>query len=181
MSLTGNGNCRRSDDARRWVLEQVEDFASQAQANLHKLAPFYEYYESVPLNGLIRTVGLLSGRARIVTHQSMSLEANGLKVFVNAELKPATDRLKSVVRRSGNILRDTLQDLHVYGPFEMALHERNQRQASLYDYTPKICLHSSMLADVNTREVAWHAFSHTVQQLPLLQVSIERLYRPQDS
>ncbi len=113
-----------------------------------------------------------------MTHQTISLAANGLSVFVNTELKTATDRLKSVVRQSGNVLRDALQDLHQYEPFELVLQERTQRQASLYDYTPKMRLHSSMLADVNTREVAWSAFSQTVQQLLLLQLSIERLVPP---
>jgi hypothetical protein len=108
----------------------------------------------------------------------MSLAANGLSVFVNTELKAATDRLKKVVRESGNVLRDTFLNLHMYEPFELVVQERTQRQASLYNYTPKIRLHSSMLEDVKTREVAWTVFSQTVQQLPLLQLSIERLVEP---
>jgi hypothetical protein len=76
------------------------------------------------------------------------------------------------------VLLDVLQDLHLCGPFELALNERKQRQASLYEYTPKMRLHSSMLAEVNTREVVWNAFTQTVQQLPLLQVSIERFVPP---
>jgi hypothetical protein len=169
------------DDARRWVREQVEDFATQVQAILHRFAPFYEGYE---IGTLKRTDSYCwfafgpPGTYRIVTHQTMSLAANGLSVFVNTELKAATDQLKRVVRKAGNVLRDALQELHLYEPFELVLQERTQRQASLYEYTPKMRLHSSMLADVSTREVAWTAFSQTVQQLPLLQLSIERLVPP---
>jgi len=169
------------DESRRWVLDQVRDFASQVQAILRGFAPFYDSYEI----GILRQKDSYcwfafgpNGSYRNMTHQKMSLAANGLSVFVNAELKAATDRLKSVVRRSGNALRGALEDLHQYENFELVLQERTQRQASLYDYTPKIRLHSSMLADANTREVAWNAFSHTVQALPLLQSSIERIIPP---
>jgi len=170
------------DDARRWVLEQVGDFAKNVLAIIRKLAPFF--YDDYEIGTLKRTDSYCwfafgpRGTYRNVTHQSMSLEANGLRVFVNTELKGATDRLKSVVRQSGNDFRDALQNLHLYAPFELVLQERTQRQASLYDYTRKMCLHSSMLADVNTQDVAWNAFSQTVQQLPLLQLSIERLVPP---
>src|SRR5262245_47612879 len=70
------------DDARRWVLEQVDDFASQVQATLHRFARFYEGYE---IGTLRRTDSYSwfafgpSGTYRNVTHQSMSLEANGLR------------------------------------------------------------------------------------------------------
>lgn len=168
------------DDARRWVLEQVEDFATQVLASLSKVAPFYEYHEIGTLKRTDPYCWFAFGPRtyRNVTHQSTSLEANGLKVFVNAELKPATDRLKNVLYRSGEVLRNALQNLHSSGPFELVVLERKQRQASLYEYTPKLRIHSSMLAEVNTREVAWSAFCQTIQQLPLLQFSIERFVPP---
>jgi hypothetical protein len=169
------------DDARRWILEQVKAFASQVQAILQRFAPFYEGYEIGTLKRADSYCWFAFGPPctyRNVTHQTMSLAANGLSVFVNTELKAATDRLKHVVSKAGNVLRDALQKLDLYEPFELVLLERKQRRASLYNYTPKMRLHSSMLADVKTREVAWTAFSQTVQQLPLFQFSIERLLPP---
>lgn len=169
------------DDTRCWILEQVEDFASQVRAILRKFAPFYEDYEIGTLKRTDSYCWFAFGPRstyRNMTHQTMSLAANGLSIFVNAELKPATDRLKRVVRQSGDVLRDALQDLHLYEPFELVLKERIRRQASLYNYTPKMRLHSSMLSDVNTREVAWTAFSQAVEKLPLFQLSIERLIPP---
>jgi len=105
----------------------------------------------------------------------MSLAADGLRVFVNAELKPATDRLKSVVRNSGQALRAAFRDLHRFKPFDLVLEERVQRQARLFDYTPKMRLHSSMLAGQATSEVAWNVFAQTVELLPLPYLRIERL------
>jgi hypothetical protein len=169
------------DDARRWILEQVKDLASHVQALLHKFATFYEAYDI----GTLKRSDLKCwfafgprGTYRNVTHQTLSLDANGLTIFVNAELKAATDRLKAVVRKSGQALRKALQDLDKGGQYELVLQKRTQRQASVYDYTAQMRLHSSMLTDRKTREVAWNAFSQTIQQLDLFELSIERLVPP---
>jgi hypothetical protein len=86
------------EDARRWVLEQVEDFATQVQAELYTFAPFYEAYDIGPLKSADSycwcAFGPRDKTYRDVTHQTMSLSANGLSLFVNAELKAATDRTK---------------------------------------------------------------------------------------
>lgn len=169
------------DDARRWILEQVNDFATQVQAKLLNFAPFYEAYNIGTLKRTDSSCWFAFGPRntyRNVTHQSLSLEANGLKVFVNAELKTATDRVKTVVRRGGDLLLDVLQNLHLFESFDLTLNERKQRQASLYKSIPKMRLNSSMFDAPNTREVAWTAFSQTVQQLDLFQVSIERYIPP---
>jgi hypothetical protein len=67
-----------------------------------------------------------------------------------------------------------LQHLHAFEPFDLVLEERTQRQASIYDYTPKMRLHSSLL-DETAGQVAWEAFSQTVERLPLPYLRIERL------
>jgi len=166
------------DDARRWVRAQMEGFALQVQASLQAFASFYEACEV----GVLKLAdpycwaafGPLPPRYRKVTHQTISLRANGLKVFVNTELKSASDRLKDVLRHQGNQLRVALQHLHEFSPFELVLQERVQRQASLFDYTPKMQLHSSMLVGA-TNNVAWEAFTQTVELLPLPYLRIERL------
>jgi hypothetical protein len=109
-----------------------------------------------------------------VTHQTASLGSDGLRVFVNTELKSATDRLKNVLMRSEPEFREALQHLHEFDPFELVLEERIQRQAALYDYTSKMRLHSSMLVEA-TGDVAWRAFTQTVNRLPLPYLRIERL------
>ena len=166
------------DDARRWILDQANYFATQVQARLHEFAPFYE---ACDIGNLKRTdaycwvaFGPRGDAYRRVTHQTVSLSADGLRVFVNVELKAATDRLKSVLKQSGAAFRAALQQLHVFEPFELALEERVQRQASLYDYTRKMRLHSSML-DEAAGDVAWKAFAQTVERLPLPYLRIERL------
>jgi hypothetical protein len=170
------------DDVRRWVLDQVKEFASLVWKNLHDFAPFYEAFEIGALERTNSYCWIAFGPAdrayRKVTHQTMTLSSAGLQVFVNTELKIATDQLKSVVSKSGHAFRAELKRLHEFEPFDVVLEERKQRQASLYEYTPKMQLHSSMLADVRSGDVAWQAFSQTVQQLPLPYLKIVRLIRP---
>jgi len=165
------------DDARRWVREQVQSFASQLQTRLRVFAPFYEDFEvgNLTLNDVSCWVafGPRDRQYRKVTHQSVSLRADGLRVFVNAELKSATDCLKSVLLHSESEFREALQRLHEFCPFELVLQERIQVQGALYKYTPKMQLHSSMLIE-DTGDVAWRAFAQTVNRLPLLELQIER-------
>lgn len=169
------------EDARRWIREQVKYFAIDVLASLQKSAPFYEAYDigNLKLADSYCWVAFgPRGRAyRRVTHQTMSLASDGLHVFVNTELKSATDRLKSVLKRSHAVFRAALQQLHAWEPFELVLEEKVKRQASLYDYTPKMRLHSSLLVEA-TGDVAWEAFAQTTQLLPLPYLRIERLVRP---
>jgi hypothetical protein len=88
------------DDARRWIREQVKYFATAVQASLHQFAPFYQDCDIGTLRRADAYCWVAFGPGsayRGVTHQTMSLAADGLRVFVNTELKTATDRLKRVL------------------------------------------------------------------------------------
>ncbi len=171
------------NDARRWVSDQVADFAAQVRVKLFEFNPFYEDHEIGSLkisdSDCWVAFGPRDSAYRKVTHQTMALGANGLRIFVNAELKSATDRLKNVLRQSAHSLRAALHELHMIEPYELVLEERFQRQASLYDQTPKMRLHSSLLADEATGDVAWMALAHTALRLPLLNLKIERRVPPE--
>jgi hypothetical protein len=122
---------------------------------------------------------------RQVTHQTISLGSAGLRVFVNTELKAATDRLKRVLIQSEPEFREALQLLHLtpfpliqpkqsLQPFELVLEERTQLRPKVYKYTRKMRLHSSMLVEA-TGDVVWRAFAQTVDRLPLPYLRIERI------
>lgn len=167
------------DDARRWVREQMKGLATQVEAILLQFSPFYAEYDI----GVLKLAdthcwvafGPRDGAYSQVTHQSMSLASNGIRVYVNTELVSAAKRLKKVLRESADALRAALLAQHVLEPFELVVEERIRRQASLYDYFPKMRLYSSALAAEATGNVAWHAFSQMVQDLPLPYLRIERL------
>jgi len=170
------------DDARRWIRGQVGYFAAEVQASLYVSTPFYEAFDIGNLK-LTDTYcwaafGPRGKGYRKVTHQTISLASDGLRVFVNSELKSATDLLKRALKQSNATFRAALQELHAFEPFELVLEERTQRQASIYDYTPKIRLHSSLL-DETAGDVAWAAFTQAVERLPLPYLRIERLVAAQ--
>lgn len=166
------------DDARRWIRDQVRYFATRIQAGLCESTPFYEITDigNLKLTDAYcwAAFGPRGNAYRKVTHQTISLGSDGLRLFVNCETKAATDRLKSVLKKSNAVFRTMLQHLHAFEPFELVLEERTRRQASIYDYTPKLRLHSSLLDEI-AGDVAWAAFTQTVERLPLPYLRIERL------
>lgn len=115
-------------DSRRWVREQVEEISSQVLKQLRALDTFYDAYEV----GIFKqsdaycwvAFGPKDQDYRQKTHQTISFEADGLHVFVNTELKAATDRVKAITAQSGDRFRRTLLDLHRYEPFWLELDEQ---------------------------------------------------------
>ena len=93
------------DDSRRWVFDQMNAFAARVRTALRDVDSFYQ----------IRHVGRLLRsdaycwtafgprpfipKCRGHAHQSIALSHNGLRMFVNIETKPATNRLKAAVSR----------------------------------------------------------------------------------
>lgn len=168
------------EDARCWIRKQVESFADLVLASLKAAEPFYDSFD---VGNLTRDqsdcwVAFGPREYKKVTHQTMSLAADGLRIFVNTETKAAIDRLRSVLSRSESELRRALQALHHVEPFELVLKERTQRQAMLYDYASRMRLHSSMLLQ-DAGDTAWQAFVQTVNRLRLPNLVIERLLPPE--
>jgi hypothetical protein len=167
------------EDARHWIREQVSSFADLVLASLKAAEPFYDSFDvgNLPLTQSYCWVAFGPREYRKMTHQTMSLASDGLRVFVNTELKAATDQLKRVLSRSEAELRKALQALHESGPFELVLKERTQRQAMLYAYSERMRLHSSMILQ-DAGDTAWNALVETVNRLRLPNLLIERLLPP---
>ena len=160
----------------------MEHLAQRLQKRLVEIDGFYESWDM----GVLRksdsycwvAFGPGNGSYRKVTHQSITLSSDGIRVFVNAELKPAADRIKKVLGQKPELVYAALQQLHETEPFDLVLEERVQKQAMLYDYTPKMRLHSSLITDESVGSPAWTAFIDTVLKLPLPYLRIERLVKP---
>jgi hypothetical protein len=165
------------DDARHWVHDQVEDFAARVQTRLQELDPFY--HNAHPGNLPLAKSHCWAAfgpdpfkKCETFAHQTISISANGLRMFVNIETTPATNRLKKATRKdSREDFRKALQTLHAFEPFELVLSEVFVVRPRVLGETPKMRLHSSMLADETG---AWTAFAETVQSLHLLYCCIDR-------
>jgi hypothetical protein len=167
------------DDARCWVRDQVEDFAARVQTQLHEFDPFYEDCHVGNLERSASNCWAAFGpgppfkKCEKHAHQTISVSANGLRMFVNVETRPATNRLKAVIKHSRDEFRAALQKLHGLEPFELALKEVVVVGPRRSKETPKMRLHSSMLAD-EAGDGVWKAFAETVLRLHLLYFCIDR-------
>jgi hypothetical protein len=79
-------------------------------------------------------------------HQTISVSCSGLTVYVNVELKPAIDRLRSRVSQNRQTFRETI--LGLSQPFSIQIEERKRRQASVYDYHKVASLEASSLNQI---------------------------------
>jgi hypothetical protein len=170
---------RDDDDARPWIREQVKSFADLVLASLKTAEPFYRSPDvgNLPLASSHCWVAFGPPDYKGVTHQTISLASEGLRIFVNTETRPAIDRLRVALKRSESEIREALQALHESAEFNLILMERTQLRARLYDYTEKMRLHSSMLLQ-DAGDEPWRAFIQTVARLRLPNLVIERLLPP---
>ena len=171
------------DDARRWVRDQVDGIAAEVKKRLRKVSSFYEAFHvgQLPLDRSDCWCGFGPEKgARKLTHQTMFLRSDGIAVAVNTELKPATERLKRVLRDSESALlfRKALKEQHKREPFELIIKERVYAgRPRCFDYDLKMRLTSSMLTAKMTSDVAWTTFTETIRLLPLPYLKLERLIR----
>jgi len=170
------------EDSRLWVLDQINEVATLLLNTLRKFSTFYDGFE---IGNLKRTdaycwvaFGPKDREYRQKTHQTIAFGADGVRIFINAELQDATDRVKAVTAQSQGRLLKALLNLHRFEDYSLELDERLQKQASIYWYIPKLKLYSSTLAEATTREVAWQPFCQLVDHFPLFELRIERLISP---
>ena len=67
-----------------------------------------------------------------LAHQTIAIYAGGLDVFVNVELKPAINKLRSRVKQNKQLFREIVRKLPA--PFCIEVEERQQKQASQHNY-----------------------------------------------
>lgn len=164
--------------ARRFVRDQITDFAACVQAVLRKsVDPFYKDFHIGKLDRSKSYCWVAFGPKPWKTcegcaHQTMALGSDGLRMFVNVEGRSAAKKLKTAFEHHRDEFRAKLQDLHDKEPFELLLAEVFKGEMPMQlDSTPKLRLHSSLLTDDHG---AWTAFAETAQRLPLLYFAIDR-------
>ncbi len=127
----------RSEDDRQWVCGTMRSFAEQVLGRLQILnSSFYRDYHV----GQLRlkddhcwvAFGPGNTEFKLWAHQTISLYAYKLDVFVNVELKPAVVRLRKRIRHDKQAFREVVSRLPV--PFSVQLEERKKKQASQHNY-----------------------------------------------
>ncbi len=141
------------EDTRQKVIGTIRSFADKIMAQLRDISElsFYEDYDVGKFQRGAEYCWVAFGPKdkayRQWAHQTITLDAKGIEVFVNVELKSATDRLKKKLRLNGQTFRKVILGLLPNEPYSVRVEERKQRQASIYDYNPIVTLNACDLKD----------------------------------
>ena len=104
----------------------------------------------------------------------MIVDAAGIVVQVNIELKRAVDRLRRRLRSDRDAFRCTLIGLKVDDPFTVRVDERRQRQASVYDYYHVAELESRYLRLPATSAHGFEYLEALLEEIPLPYVTVRK-------
>ncbi|HBO45422.1 MAG TPA: hypothetical protein DD670_16115 [Planctomycetaceae bacterium] len=123
----------RSDDTRQWISKSMRAFGEKVRDRLCELPiPFYTHC----LPGTLKLrddhcwVALGPKDLKKVAHQSLSLGADGLEVFVNIEMKALVKKLNKRIGEDRQTFRKIVTQLP--RPFYILVQEKEHKQAMLY-------------------------------------------------
>lgn len=105
-------------------------------------------------------------------HLTFAVSAIGIEVFVNIELKSATDRLKHKISHHNETFRRILVGMQLNEPLRLRIEERMQRQASVYDFNKIAEIQLSSLGQSKIGVYGFEYIEALVQTLHLPYVSI---------
>ncbi len=166
------------EDTRKWVRDTVEAFAVKVHAGLQGFNAFYEDYDVGNLSRNHEQCWVAFGPSqnayRQLAHQTISVDAHGIEVFVNVELKPAIERLRKRIQKDKQAFEDCILDLHVKGPLTIQLEERVNRQASIFDYRLIARLESTYLKHSRIGSSGLSYIETSLENIDLPYVSIRK-------
>jgi len=125
-------------DLRKWVKVNMQSFGEKLQSRLFKIDPFYNGFDLGRLGKKSESswigLGPKNKEYRKKAHLTVGISSNGLEVFINVELKSATDRLKVTIKNHKEKFRDHLRKINIIGPIFIQIEDKKQKQAMLYNY-----------------------------------------------
>jgi hypothetical protein len=164
------------EDTRKWVKHNMEAFSRNIRDELRKSIPFYQYVDPGRLNlsdiYCWAAFGPDPKAYRNLAHQTISADSQGLNIFVNVELKPAVEKLRSKIRTSQSEWRKIVSQLHEHCTFSLKIEERIQKQAQKYDYRPICVVESAYLSDPRLADVSFTYLESLLEKTPLPYVTL---------
>lgn len=145
---------RSDEDMRRRIRIHMADFGELVNERLQ--LPFYD--QASPGNFGKKddycwvALGPEAPAYRRLAHQTIALCQAGLRVFVNVELKVATDKLKHRLAASNQGFWQVIEEIAKAGPFEVIIMERVHQQAQKYDLRHRASFSSRELLDPEGRK-----------------------------
>lgn len=176
-------------DTRSSVKRTWSALADALQPELGQVNPWYAGHEVGNLKGSdahcwVAFGPMDSGNGgsppyRQHAHLTASIRSTGIEFFANIELKSAIDRLRAAITGRRSELLDALRGLRGRG-YEIRIEERQQRQASIYDYVPVSSVRVEYLFNDNVGAIATETLFHSIAALPLPSVMIVKSIGRQD-
>jgi hypothetical protein len=162
----------RNEDDRQWVCGTMRSFAEKILEGLQTVdSSFYQDHDVGRLflkdDHCWAAFGPKDKKYRRLAHQTVSLYDYGLDVFVNAELKPAVDRLRKKITQDKQAFGEAISRLP--GLFSVQVGERKLIRGSLYEYTLVDSLESNKLD-----EGGFDRVENLLRQLPLPYLTVRR-------
>jgi hypothetical protein len=166
------------EEARKWVRDTFRSFSNMVHLELKSFDSFYEDYDvgNLHIKDEHCWVAFGPGRQkyRQWAHQTISLHAQGLEVFVNVELKGAIDKLKGKLRQNKKDFRNQILNLTVEEPFSIQVEERLNRQASIFDYRLIAKLESTYLRDDRVGSYGFEYVESILERVPLPYLTVRK-------
>lgn len=167
------------EEVRKWVKNIMKGFADKIQPELYKLDSFYDGYDlgRLELKHPYSWIGFgPENRAyRQWAHQTVAVSSNGIEVFINIELKSATDRLKQKIKQHKNIFREYLTNLVLVEPLWVQVEERKQKQAMVYDYNRIAKIEVDSLKNDEIGTCGFEYLEALLERLPYPYFSLRKL------
>ena len=167
------------EEERQRVRGIVQSFAEKILDGLQAFdSSFYQSYDVGQLQLKDKYCWVAFGpegeEYRQWAHQTVSLGAYGLDVFVNVELKHATDKLKARICRDKQGFREKVKSLLLDEPFSVQVEERKKIRASLYDYHRIARLEADYLRDPKLGLHGFNYIEELLKQIHLPYLSVRR-------
>lgn len=168
------------EEIRKWVRHTMQGFGEALQPKLYeRIDHFYDAYDlgrlelKHPYSWI--AFGPKDREYRHWAHQTVTINAGGLEILLNVELKSATDKLKKKIRYNNNEFRKHLSGLQLDEPLWVQIEERKQKQAMVYDYKGIVKIEVSSLRHT---EIGLNSFDYLetlIERLPYPYFSIRKL------
>lgn len=164
--------------ARKIVKNTMEAVGEKIQEKLFEIDRFYSGYDVGRLQFDHDHCWVAFGpnkdkkEYRKWAHQTISIDALGIEIFVNIELKNATDLLKTKVFKNSHEFKKLILNLLQDDTFTIRIEERRNKQASIYDYFLLAQFESNYFRNPPLNNFSFENLKTLLNQIPLPYTSI---------
>jgi len=171
------------EDSRLWVKKKIKSFSSHIYNKMSEIdSEFYQDYDQGQLklkdNYSWVAFGPKNKEYRNLAHQTIRFNSQGLDIFINVELKKATDNFKAKIVKYPEELKQAIENLCDGQNLTFLIEKREYVVASRYNYFKLFELKSYSLTDSKLSDSSYNFLLSVVKDIDLPAISIiEKIHR----